>query len=224
MAVKAVVRSEEKWCSKCEKVKAVEEFSRDRSASNGRQGWCKVCKRLATHEWHLATYVPHPRLRNVPHPRFRKVEDWGDPEHVRAYNRARYVSHHVTHPRPPRESDSQRRVHNRTRALTLLGGVCVWPGCNTTEDLHFDHIDPSLKSFQIAHRLASYSWARLLPEIHKCQLLCEKHHVIKTKIERAVREVIFAEARLTLALRHRALAESQVLRVITRDASFLKAA
>ena len=62
--------------------------------------------------------------------------------------------------------------------IEKLGGKCVECGC--TETLEFDHIDPSTKSFNIA---AGYSKPKevLLEEVAKCQLLCNKCHIEKSK-------------------------------------------
>lgn len=66
-------------------------------------------------------------------------------------------------------------------AIKLLGGKCVV--CNSTERLQFDHIDHSKKVFDIADRLAQYTWKRILPELAKCQLLCFECHLNKSSIE-----------------------------------------
>ena len=62
--------------------------------------------------------------------------------------------------------------------IEKMGGKCVECGC--TETLEFDHIDPSTKSFNIA---AGYTKPKetLLAEVAKCQLLCNKCHIEKTK-------------------------------------------
>jgi hypothetical protein len=62
--------------------------------------------------------------------------------------------------------------------IEKLGGKCVECGC--TETLEFDHIDPSTKSFNIA---AGYTKPKevLLEEVAKCQLLCNKCHIEKSK-------------------------------------------
>ena len=62
--------------------------------------------------------------------------------------------------------------------IEKLGGKCTECGC--TETLEFDHIDPSTKSFNIA---AGYTKPKevLLAEVAKCQLLCNKCHIEKTK-------------------------------------------
>jgi len=71
----------------------------------------------------------------------------------------------------------------RRKALALLGGKCV--RCGSTEDLEFDHIDPTTKDHRLRGRLRqgfpwSWSWTRILAELDKCQLLCEPCHERKT--------------------------------------------
>lgn len=62
--------------------------------------------------------------------------------------------------------------------IEKLGGKCVECGC--TETLEFDHIDPSTKSFNIS---AGYHKPKevLEEELTKCQLLCNKCHIEKSK-------------------------------------------
>ena len=66
-------------------------------------------------------------------------------------------------------------------AVKMLGGQCV--ECGATERLQFDHIDPRHKSFEIADRLAQYAWPRIMVELAKCQLLCERCHIEKGKAD-----------------------------------------
>ena len=56
---------------------------------------------------------------------------------------------------------------------SLLGGKCV--NCGVDNNLEFDHIEPSKKSFNISLK-NSYKLSFLLKEIEKCQLLCTKCH------------------------------------------------
>jgi hypothetical protein len=58
--------------------------------------------------------------------------------------------------------------------ISLLGGKCVV--CGSTEELHFDHIDPATKSFTISEGWAKAP-AEVLKELEKCQLLCKAHHI-----------------------------------------------
>jgi hypothetical protein len=62
--------------------------------------------------------------------------------------------------------------------LEKMGGKCVQ--CGSTKALEFDHINPKTKSFNIS---AGYNKPKeiLEKELSKCQLLCNKCHIEKTK-------------------------------------------
>lgn len=66
------------------------------------------------------------------------------------------------------------------KIFDFLGGKCV--ECGTTEGLQVDHVDPAAKSFTVTKNWAR-SWAVLLEELKKCQLLCVTHHKAKTAQE-----------------------------------------
>lgn len=61
----------------------------------------------------------------------------------------------------------------RNEALDYLGGVCV--KCGTTEQLEFDHINPSTKTYNISKKW-SLPTSKHYAELDKCQLLCYTHH------------------------------------------------
>lgn len=74
------------------------------------------------------------------------------------------------------------RYHKRrTDAINKLGGCCK--KCNSKENLEIDHIDPKKKKFNI-----SVSWStninKINLELEKCQLLCKKCHIEKTRIDK----------------------------------------
>jgi hypothetical protein len=71
------------------------------------------------------------------------------------------------------------RARRRKILIAALDGVCARPGCGSTEDLEFDHIDRSTKSFTISDGL-DRPWIELIDEIMKCQLLCRPHHTEKS--------------------------------------------
>ena len=68
-------------------------------------------------------------------------------------------------------------------ATETLGGQCSYPGCDKTEDLQFDHIDPATKSMTIA-KMWTASETKFQAELAKCQLLCPSHHLEKTLAEK----------------------------------------
>lgn len=69
----------------------------------------------------------------------------------------------------------------RQKLLDYLGGQCVQ--CGAKDNLHFDHIDPTKKSFEIKSRMAFTTETKA--ELDKCQLLCRRHHAEKTARENA---------------------------------------
>ena len=79
-----------------------------------------------------------------------------------------------------REYQNRRRAQLRTELLAMLGGKCV--RCGVTDALHFDHINPESKLFEIASGLDKPRKI-LLAEVAKCQLLCRSHHNDKTAEE-----------------------------------------
>ena len=91
--------------------------------------------------------------------------------------------------------------------IEKLGGKCVECGC--TKELEFDHIDPSTKSFNIA---AGYTKPKevLLSEVAKCQLLCNKCHIEKSKRDNKFRPKTCAGGR---PLKYKNLGEMSIIRV-----------
>lgn len=69
----------------------------------------------------------------------------------------------------------------RIEALIKLGGKCVV--CGSTEKLDIDHINAYEKKYQISS-LFSRKKEDQDKELAKCQLLCDKHHISKTKSNR----------------------------------------
>lgn len=82
-----------------------------------------------------------------------------------------------------REYMARRREARRAELRGMLGGRCAV--CGSTEGLEFDHIDHATKSFSIGMWI-DRKWELLLQEVAKCQLLCNAHHIEKTRQERTV--------------------------------------
>lgn len=85
------------------------------------------------------------------------------------------------------ENRKKRITANRQRALDYFGGKCKH--CGGTDNLEFDHIDPSSVKFRICGKFA-YSWEYILRELEKCQLLCRSCHWVKTRKERNLNQRI----------------------------------
>lgn len=78
-----------------------------------------------------------------------------------------------------REYSRKRAIARKQEAIAYLGGSCV--RCSSTDDLHFDHIDPSTKLFNVTTAIASRAKAAFYAELDKCQLLCNNCHRAKTR-------------------------------------------
>ena len=76
---------------------------------------------------------------------------------------------------------ARRYTDRRARALVILGEKCA--KCVVTESLEVDHIDRHSKT-RSSRWWANLSEARFLAEMEKCQLLCRRHHMLKTLEER----------------------------------------
>lgn len=77
--------------------------------------------------------------------------------------------------------DLARYYRRRALAIDLLGGSCV--ECRSTDNLHFDHIDASTKTYDVSGILL-HGWDKVKMELEKCQLLCRTCHENKTLVER----------------------------------------
>jgi hypothetical protein len=99
--------------------------------------------------------------------------------------------------------------------IEKMGGKCVECGC--TETLEFDHIDPSTKSFNIA---AGYTKPKetLLAEVAKCQLLCNKCHIKKTKKDSKFRPKSMLGGR---PIKYSHLGEKVIIRVAQKTTNIL---
>lgn len=80
---------------------------------------------------------------------------------------------------------ADRRERRRRDLRNMLGDKCS--ACSSADDLEFDHIDPTSKSFQISGRGLDKPLPVLVAEAQKCQLLCRSCHTAKTQEENQFR-------------------------------------
>ena len=99
-------------------------------------------------------------------------------EYMRKH-RAERKEHYAEYAKTRREyQNTYRRAKKQLIRDTLrdeLGNVCV--SCGATEDLQFDHIDPTKKNHNISD---IEGWDRAWAELPLVQLLCAPCHVAKT--------------------------------------------
>ena len=66
----------------------------------------------------------------------------------------------------------------RTEMLRHIKHEVGCEQCGSKERLHFHHRDPATKEFSITRR-STYALQRIVREIEKCDILCERCHVQK---------------------------------------------
>lgn len=77
---------------------------------------------------------------------------------------------------PARQREYRRQwIADRRAAWFAENGPCVQ--CGSAEQLELDHVDPGVK---VTHLIWSWSKARRLAELAKCQVLCHDCHLQKT--------------------------------------------
>jgi transposase len=75
------------------------------------------------------------------------------------------------------EAVSRRRRKVKTTLVTEAGGACAMCGYSRCQAaLHFHHIDPSSKEFNISLRGVTLGIDRVRQEVRKCILLCSNCH------------------------------------------------
>ena len=74
-------------------------------------------------------------------------------------------------------STEKRRRDIKLRAIEYKGGECEVCGYNKyVGALHFHHLDPNEKDFNIAYRGHSRSWRTVKEELDKCIMVCANCH------------------------------------------------
>ena len=69
------------------------------------------------------------------------------------------------------------RRQTKKKLVEELGGQCVLCGYNRCHAaMHFHHLDPAIKEFNVSAKGSTYSWKRVLAEAKKCVLLCSNCH------------------------------------------------
>jgi len=100
--------------------------------------------------------------------------------------RSFYKEHYHTY----RNQYRARAIERKRRLKTIIRQAmleylrdksCLQCGISDARVLEFDHIDPTVKSFNIAQGITrTLRWENILVEISKCQILCANCHKIKT--------------------------------------------
>lgn len=96
------------------------------------------------------------------------------------YKKEHYNKNKTKYIKKAKERNTVVREENRQNIFNFLKDKkCVDCKKNNILVLEFDHIDPSLKSFNVTDSLDS-SWKTILKEIEKCEIRCCNCHKVKT--------------------------------------------
>ena len=96
-----------------------------------------------------------------------------------AYNEVMSISDKDKYNEYMRTYQINRYNTRRAEFIEYLGGACA--RCGTSENLEFDHIDRTKKSFNISKVLVRMNYEKLREEVDKCQLLCTDCHIEKSR-------------------------------------------
>ena len=154
-----------KKCSTCGEVKSLDDYHNNKNSKDGKQYECKVCRNAKSRKKYNSLSSKEKSARGKRNNILtRKTKSkWYQKNKVEIL-----------------EKINGQYENNRKLIIEQLGGICSYPGCNCTEDLQLDHINPLEKEYNVSERLSSWDIKKLQPEIDKCQLLCPKHHLEKT--------------------------------------------
>jgi hypothetical protein len=94
------------------------------------------------------------------------------------YIKKHYLQHRDYYLRRVKARRMALKTEARQRMLEYLQGKsCEECGEADVRTFEFDHLDPSLKSFSVAHGIAAaLTWDAILAEIQKCRMLCANCH------------------------------------------------
>ena len=103
-------------------------------------------------------------------------------EHRKSYYKQHYATYHEQYLARAKQRRAGQRLEYRQNMIAYMADKsCVTCGESDIRVLEFDHLDPSLKTFNVSQAVAKgYSWNDVLQEIKKCQLLCANCHKRKT--------------------------------------------
>ena len=148
---------------------------------------CRAAKTVASHRY----YQSHGEQKAA----YRESHRQQKAKHQMAYrqeNMAYYRCCEAAYRRANQEKITERKLRKqrqiRAQVIRMLGGCCV--ECGTSENLQIDHTDPETKNPRMkgpnpkVAAIERLSDSDRKAEMLKCQLLCSRHHGVKSAEER----------------------------------------
>tara|TARA_B100001989_G_C24414235_1_gene400648 strand:- start:58 stop:753 length:696 start_codon:yes stop_codon:yes gene_type:complete len=171
-------KRKEKWQSRTDEQKLIDyekgkkyrEDNKERISKQRRTYWANRPNKVVEE-----TRIKKKKYKEENKDYFRKIDkEW------RIENREKIVKYREDNKDRLNKLTRQKRRDKRQKLIELMGGKCV--KCNSTDRLQFDHIDPNIRSYAIGGHLYK-KLDELILESKKCQLLCPRCHLEKTKDE-----------------------------------------
>lgn len=114
----------------------------------------------------------------------------------------------------------ERRKTRRNKLIEMFGGCCS--ECGTTENLEFNHIDRTTRSFVLSGCYLDRPWNKILDEAKKCELLCKAHHVERTREQYATGQIIQHNSKKHLPYEHGTMRMYQEMHCRCDDCKYAK--
>ena len=126
-----------------------------------RRKYCTTCSPIGSHNTskiHLPKTLSKTSAKNY---------QFMNQEEKKAFNKKHY-----------KESCKKRRDERKKDLVEIFGGKCTICGYDENiHNLHFHHLDPALKEFEVnTKNLSSKTWEKVLIEAKKCVLVCSHCH------------------------------------------------
>ena len=173
---------ETKKCTKCNIVKTIDQFGKEKNGKYGVQSRCKVCRaeiRKEQYEKNKVTEIEYGK-------QYRKDNQEKEKARAKRYkelNPEKVKEQKKNWAMANKELVNHYSKNHRDTRREFLDIIKLEEGCQTCgynghpRALQFDHINPAEKLFTIAD-LLTCSMDKLLTELEKCRVLCANCHSI----------------------------------------------
>jgi len=172
-----------KRCTKCERVKAIENFGWKSKAHLKRKSWCSRCERTYLHEY----YLKNPEKFRI----YRR--NWQQSAKGRTWSKRYYALNEV------KIAGRERQKKRKEKLLAWWFEYKKSLRCSRCSENHpaclvFHHDNPKKKERAISQMIVRiYPREKILEEIKKCTVLCANchrklHWKLKEKIKGSIKE------------------------------------
>lgn len=150
-----------KRCSKCKKLKDIQEFDKDKRTKDGYRCWCRKCSNAYAKNWFKKAYLKNPKKYK------KKSKSWG-----------------LKNPKRKKEIDKRHKLKLRIEVLEHYGGKnprCACCGEGEIKFLSIDHIrgNGNKHRGKVGRGNAFYYWLKRNNYPKGYQILCHNCNLAK---------------------------------------------